>query len=192
MTTIILASASPQRRHLMEQMGLPFKIVPSRAEEETRLTRGVAHLVRHNALLKAREVAGRCDKGLVIGCDTVVYSHKRRLILKPKDLKEARKNLEELMERPHWVYSGLALIDIKTGRTIIAHERTKVFMDTLNRTQIERYHRKVNPLDKAGGFDIEGTGALFIHRIEGCYYNVVGLPLARLTKMLKEFNVDVL
>jgi septum formation protein len=122
----------------------------------------------------------------------VVFSHKKRLILKPKDLKEAKKNLIELMEAPHWVYSGLAIVDIRTSKVLVDYEKTKVFMNFLNSKQITRYHRLVSPLDKAGGFDIEGTGALFIPRIEGCYFNVVGLPLAKLTQMLKEFKIEVL
>lgn len=192
MTKIILASASPQRRNLMKILGLPFEIVPSQAKEQDRLTRGVVHLVKHNALIKAQEVAARVKSGLVIGCDTVVYSHKKRLILKPKDLNEAKKNLMELMEKPHWVYSGIAVIDAKTGKTIVDYEKTRMMMNPLTSQEIDRYHRKVTPLDKAGGFDIEGTGALFIPRIEGCYYNVVGLPLSKLVSILKEFKIKVL
>ena len=192
MKRIILASASPQRHKLLSILGLPFTVVPSKAEEVTTLSKGVAHLVRHNALLKAREVAVRSKSAIVIGSDTVVYSSKKRLILKPKDLAEARKNLKELMAAPHWVYSGVAVIDTDTGKTIVLHEKTKVFMTTLTDQSIERYHKLVSPLDKAGGFDIEGKGAMFIPRIEGCYFNVVGLPLAKLTQMLKAFDIKAL
>jgi septum formation protein len=189
---IVLASASPQRRKLMKILSLPFKVVPSRAQEITKITKGVAHLVEHNALIKAQEVAGRVKDALVIGSDTVVYSSKKRLILKPKNLAEARKNLKELMAAPHYVYSGVAVIDTATGKTIVDHEKTKVFMTTLSDESIKRYHRFVSPLDKAGGFDIEGKGALFIPRIEGCYFNVVGLPIAKLGYILKKFGVEVL
>jgi septum formation protein len=121
-----------------------------------------------------------------------VYASKGRLILKPRDMKEARKNLKELMAHPHWVYSGVAIVDARTGRQEIGYEKTKVFMTKLMDKSIDRYHQLVSPLDKAGGFDIEGKGALFIPRIEGCYFNVVGLPLARLAEMLKKFGVDTL
>src|ERR1700753_197790 len=151
---LVLASASPQRRKIMEILGLPFKVVPSRATEVATLTQGCAHLVKLNARLKAREVAIRLKEGLVIGADTVVLSSKGRLILKPKDLKEAKKNLKELMAHPHWVYSGLVLIDAKTGRTKVEVEKTKVFMTKLSDKSIDRYHQLVSPLDKAGGFDI--------------------------------------
>jgi len=192
MKKLILASASPQRRKLMKILGLPFTVVPSRAQEITRLTRGCGHLVKANALLKAREVAGRLGQGLVIGCDTVVYSGHGRLILKPKNLKEARENLKELMAKPHWVYSGLAVIDAASGRQEVSVEKTKLFMTKLDDRAISRYHKLVSPLDKAGGFDIEGRGALFIPRIEGCYFNVVGLPLAALASMLKKFGIKIL
>ncbi len=192
MTKIILASASPQRRNLIKILDLPFIIVPSKAKEKDFLTKGVIHLVEHNALLKAKDVASRFKLGLVIGCDTVVFSHKKRLILKPKDLKEAKKNLMELMEEPHWVYSGLAVIDARTKKVLVDYEKTKIFMKPLSSREIDRYHAKVSPLDKAGGFDIEGTGALFISRIEGCYFNVVGLPLAKLSEMLRKLNIKVI
>jgi septum formation protein len=192
MKKIVLASASPQRRKLMKILGLPFKVRPSRAQEVTRLTRGCAHLVQANALLKARDVARDLREGLVIGSDTVVYSSQGRLILKPRDLNEAKKNLKELMAAPHWVYSGIAIVDAQTHREAVGWEKTKVFMSKLSDDEITRYHKIVSPLDKAGGFDIEGRGALFIPRIEGCYFNVVGLPLAKLAAMLKQFGVHAL
>lgn len=196
MTKLILASASPQRRKLIKLLGLPFTVMPSKAKEESNLTKGVIYLVKHNALLKAKDVASRIkvsrQAAVVIGCDTVVYSYRKRLILKPKNFQEAKKNLKELMENPHWVYSGLAVIHIPTGKVIVDYEKTKVFMNPLSSQAIDRYHRLVSPLDKAGGFDIEGRGALFIPRIEGCYFNVVGLPLAKLNKMLEQLNVKVL
>lgn len=189
---LILASASPQRRKLMRILGLPFSVHPSRAQEITRITKGCAHLVQVNALRKAREVARAYHEGIVIGSDTVVYLSQNRLVLKPRNKQEAKKNLKELMARPHWVYSGLAVIDARSGRYELGYEKTKVFMSKLTDKQIDRYHNLVCPLDKAGGFDIEGRGALFIPRIEGCYFNVVGLPLAKLVGILKKFGVTIL
>ncbi len=189
---LILASGSPQRRTIMGMLGIPFTIKPSQAKEITTITSTVANLVKANALLKATDVAQHYKSGLIIGSDTVVYSFKKRLILKPKDLKEAKKNLKELMQEPHWVYSGVAVIDAATGKRVVDYDKTKVFMTPLSDKSIEAYHRLVNPLDKAGGFDIDGKGGMFIPRIEGCYYNVVGLPLAKLVKMLHQFGVKVL
>ncbi|MBF0570504.1 MAG: septum formation protein Maf [Candidatus Omnitrophica bacterium] len=192
MKKLILASASPQRRKLMKILGLPFIVRPSRAVEVGHVTKDCAHLVKANALLKALDVARRFQEGLVIGSDTVVYSSKGRLILKPRNMQEAKKNLKELMAKPHWVYSGVAIVDANTGRKEVGWEKTKVFMTKLKDRDIDRYHKLVPPLDKAGGFDIEGKGALFIPRIEGCYFNVVGLPLAKLAEMLRKFGVYAL
>ncbi len=192
MRNLVLASASPQRRKIMEILGFPFSVKPSKAQEITKITKGVACLVKHNALIKAQDAAQHEKDALVIGSDTVVFSSKKRLILKPKDLKEAKKNLKELMAKPHWVYSGVAVIDARTGQTMVDYEKTKVYMTTLTDKSIDTYHQLVSPLDKAGGFDIEGRGAMFIPRIEGCYFNVVGLPLAKLVKMLRKFGVEVL
>ena len=192
MKRIVLASASAQRRNLMQILGLPFEIIPSKAEESSSITKGVAHLVKYNALLKAKDVAASQKNALIIGCDTVVWSGNKRLILKPKNLREAKKNLKELMAKPHWVYSGLVVIDADTGKSAVAVERTKLWMNTLSDKSISTYHALVNPLDKAGGFDIEGKGALFIPRIDGCFYNVVGLPISTLGKLLAKFGVKVL
>jgi septum formation protein len=192
MTKIILASASPQRRKLMRLLKLPFVVKKSRAEEVCRIRTTVADLVKENALIKARDVAGSVrTRALVIGADTVVYA-KGRLVLKPRDLKEAKKNLKELMAAPHWVYTGVAVIDTATGKSLVDYERTRVIMTRLTDREIDRYHKEVPPMDKAGGFDIEGRGGLFIPRIEGCYFNVVGLPVAKLVHMLRHFGVHAL
>ncbi len=188
---LILASASPQRRKLLELTGLPFTVRPSGVEEKCELKGGAAALVKHNALIKARDVAAKVKTGLVIGADTVV-SADGKIIGKPKDLADARRILAVLSRRPQWVYTGVALIDAAGGKTVAGYEKTRIFMDPLTGDEMKSYHRRVPPLDKAGGFDIEGVGGLFIRRIEGCYTNVIGLPMAKLRKMLKKFGVWVL
>jgi septum formation protein len=192
MKKLILASGSPQRRKLMKILGLPFIVRPSRAKESARMTNGCAHLVKTNALLKALDVAGSLLDGIVIGSDTLVLSSDGRLVGKPRNMREAKRNLKELMAGPHWVYSGVAVVDARSGRKELGFEKTKVFMTKISDKEIDRYHKLVSPLDKAGSFDIEGKGALFIGRIEGCYFNVVGLPLAKLAEMLKKFGVNAL
>jgi septum formation protein len=189
---LILASASAQRKNLMKLLRLPFIIKRSNAEEICEIKTNVADLVRENAFIKALDVAEETKRdAIVIGADTVVYA-KGKLVLKPKHLKEAKENLKELMSAPHWVYTGVALIDTTTGKSLVDYEKTKIFMTPLDDKEIDRYHKEVPPMDKAGGFDIEGRGGLFIPRIEGCYFNVVGLPLAKLAQMLKEFGVHAL
>lgn len=192
MKKLILASASVQRKNLMKLLKLPFVVRRSKAVEIDTIRTTVSDLVRENAFIKALDVAEETrEPAIVIGADTVVYA-RGKLVLKPKDLPDAKKHLKLLMEEPHWVYTGVALIDTLTGKSLVEHERTRVFMNVLDDAEIDRYHREVPPMDKAGGFDIEGRGGLFIPRIEGCYFNVVGLPLARLAAMLKKFGVHAL
>lgn len=192
MPKIILASQSPQRKKLLQTTGVAFTTRPSGVEELERITSSCAALVKENALRKARDIAGKSRTGIVIGSDTVVYLGGKKIVLKPKDLAEAKRHLKQLTARPQWVYSGLALVDAATGREMADYEKTKVYMQKLSEAEIDRYHAKVPPMDKAGGFDIEGLGSLFIHRIEGCYTNVIGLPMAKLRVMLKKWGVSLL
>ncbi|MBI5415662.1 MAG: septum formation protein Maf [Candidatus Omnitrophica bacterium] len=191
MKKIILASKSPQRRKLLKFLGLRFSVQPSHAAESAKIKTTCAALVKENALLKAREVAGRLKKGIVIGADTLVYTGKE-IIGKPRHLKDARRILKVLFSRPQWVYTGVAVIDAASGKTLVDYEKTRVFMIPLTDKEIAQYHRRVNPFDKAGGFQIEGWGSIFIHRIEGCYSNVIGLPMAKLAGMLKKVGVSIL
>ena len=192
MTKIILASASPQRKKLLKHLGLKFSICPSRVAEILEIQTTCADLVMKNALLKANDVASRKKEGIVIGADSLVYPGKKKIIGKPRDLREAKENLKMLFHRPCWVYTGVAIIDGQTKKEMIDYEKTKIYMSPLTDGEIDRYHSHVSPLDKAGGFDIEGRGSIFIRRIEGCYFNVIGLPLSKLCLMLKQFGVSVL
>lgn len=190
MKKIILASASPQRKKILQHIGLKFSVRPSRAAEEKEIRTTKADLVMRNALSKAQDVSARLKEGLVIGADTLVFTGQGQLIGKPRDLKQAKQHLKMLFHSPSWVYTGVAVIDSQSQKKLIDYEKTKVFMSPLSDKEIDRYHSHVPPLDKAGGFDIEGKGSVFIRRIEGCYFNVIGLPLAKLSSMLKRFGVS--
>lgn len=190
MRKIILASRSKARQKLLRQIGLRFTAVKADIREEHRLTKGPKELVITNALKKAREVAQRFASGVVIGADTVVLAG-GKIIGKPKNLSEAFKTLKLLSRKPQLVYTGLAVIDIDNKKVFTDYEETKIYMCRVRDEQIRNYFKKVSPLDKAGSFDIQGLGGIFIDRIEGCFYNVVGLPLAKLAKMLKKVGIDV-
>ncbi len=189
---IILASASPQRKKLLQLLGVRFTVRPSRAEEVKEIRTTCSSLVKENALRKAEDIASRIKKGVIIGADTVVSIGPKSIVGKPRDLRDARRILKILFSRPQWVYTGIAVIDVQTGQRIVDYEKTKVFMLPLTNKEISHYHARVNPFDKAGGFDIEGWGSIFIHRIEGCYSNVIGLPMAKLAQMLKKVGVSIL
>lgn len=192
MKPIILASRSPQRKKLLKLLGLKFSVRPSKVKELKKITSTCAALVKQNALLKAEDVAQRTNRGIIIGSDTLVYVGNKTIIGKPKNLKDARRILRILFSKPQWIYTGVAVIDVESQKKIVDYEKTKVHMLTLSKKEIDRYHKKVKPFDKAGGFDIEGWGSIFIHRIEGCYSNVIGLPMAKLSQMLKKVGVSVL
>lgn len=165
--------------------------MPSHAKEHKGLDTHPAQTVKSNALLKAREIARRLKSGIVIGCDTLVWQN-GEVFGKPKDLKDARAMLKKLSSKPHRLYTGIAVIDAKRHKEVVAVEETKIFMEELNDREISNYFKKVSPLDKAGGFDIQGLGSLFIKRIEGCYFNVVGLPVSKLFSCLKKIGVQLL
>ncbi|MFH1363361.1 MAG: Maf family protein [Candidatus Omnitrophota bacterium] len=190
MTKIILASGSEARLKLLNSFGLKVILKPQKIKESRCLKNGPAQSVVNNALLKAKTAAKKLKAGLVIGADTIVLAG-NRLIGKPKDLSDACKTIRLLSRKPHWVYSGIAVIDLDSGKTHTAWDKTKVYMSSLDEAQIKKYCRKFSPLDKAGSFDIQGPGGLLVERIEGCFYNVVGLPLVKLARILRKSGVDL-
>ena len=135
-------------------------------------------------------MADRYESGVVIAADTVVLAGKK-LITKPGNVKDAIRTLKKLSRAPQWVYTGLAVIDIDNNETHTACEKTKIYMHRLSNKMIKAYFKMVSPMDKAGSFDIEGRGAMFISRVEGCFYNVVGLPMAKLAQILTKIGVDI-
>lgn len=191
MKPIYLASDSKARKKLLETSGLKFKVISSGAVEKTRPGKSSpVALVKANAREKAFAAAQKISRGLIIAADTVI-SDGRSVFGKPRDLIHARRMLKKLSSKPQWIYTGVCLLDKETGKSLVSVEKTKIFMDPLTDAQISEYFRQANPLDKAGSFDIQGKGAFFIRRVEGCYYNVVGLPLRALYRMLKAFDVRI-
>ncbi len=193
MEKIYLASKSKARKKLLEKFGLKFKVLPATVKEKSR--RGnlsYSQLVQNNARQKAEAAAARVAGGIIIAADTICVQD-GKIFGKPKDLPGARRMLKKLSSKPQWLYTGLAVIHKTPGkqRRILGCEKTKVYMDKLSGKQIDRYFKQVSPLDKAGSFDIQGQGAFFIKRIEGCFYNVVGLPLRKLYLMLEKLDLKL-
>ncbi len=191
MKHLILASGSPHRKKLLKLLGVKFIVRPSKIKEDKNITTTCADFVKQNALRKAQDVAKHVSSGIVIGADTIVYLGQKRIIGKPRNLAHAKRTLKMICRLPQWVYTGLALVDARTKKTVVDYEKTKIVMNHLSDAEIERYYSHVSPLDKAGGFDIQGKGGLLIKRIEGCYFNVIGLPLSKLAAMLKKFGVII-
>lgn len=188
---LILASASPRRKQLLSQLGLDFTVEPSNDDENIRANLPPEITVVTLAEAKAANVARRHNEGLVLGADTIVVID--GLILgKPRDAGHAREMLSRLSGRWHAVYTGLALIDAETGRLIKDVEESRVKFKNLSKGEIENYINTGEPLDKAGAYGIQGKGALLVEKIEGCYYNIVGLPLFKLNTLLLEFGIKIL
>jgi MAF protein len=186
---IYLASASKPRKKLFQLFGLKFRVLPANVEElEKSGQLSFPGLVKHNALKKARSAAGRVKTGVVVAADTICVQG-NKIFGKPRDLNDARVMLKALSQKPQWLYTGVAVIDKDRKRTEVGFEKTKVYMDKLSDPEISAYFKQVSPLDMAGSFDIQGKGAFFIRRIEGCFYNVVGLPVYKLYRMFRKMGI---
>lgn len=192
MRRVILASASPRRRELLEQIGIEFEIMISNKEERYEST-VPREIVKELALMKAENVAEELGKEAlreirVIGADTVVVCD-NKILGKPADEADAFRMLRSLQGRTHQVYTGVAILDFDeySGKRIVNHaEKTDVYVHEMNEEEIRSYIATGEPMDKAGGYGIQGKFAMYIDRIEGDYYNVVGLPVAYLYQQLKK------
>ncbi|NHN30098.1 Maf family protein [Paenibacillus agricola] len=194
--TLILASSSPRRQELIQTFGLPYEIKVSDVNEDTEPGMSPADIVEQLSGRKAGAVyemykAEQREHGIVIGSDTIVVLGDV-VLGKPKDREDAARMLDALQGNVHHVFSGISCIDLTTGRELRAHCRTAVYMKALTSSQIERYIATGEPLDKAGAYGIQGIGATMISRIEGDYFNVVGLPLCLLSEILEQMEVVVL
>lgn len=190
LSLIILASASPRRRELLQQIGCKFRIIPSSAEENNTALVPPEQLVMQNALLKAADVALQAEiNDLVIGADTVVV-FQNKVFGKPVDVKDAKRMLSSLAGHTHTVYTGVALI--KGNAHLCDFEKTDVRISNLTSTEIEKYVATGEPMDKAGAYAIQGISAVFIEEIQGCYTNVVGLPLNKLMNLCKKVGISLL
>lgn len=187
---IILASQSPRRKSLLKQMGLDFRVIPSAVSEEIDESDPIK-MVQKLAQAKAQEVALLQKEGLVIGADTIVVFDKQ-ILGKPEDEEDAFHMLSTLSGKEHQVITGVAVIEAATGKVIVAAEKTKVLFEKLTEDTIANYIATKEPMDKAGAYAIQGLGGVLVKRIEGCYFNVVGLPIGKLVQMLREFNIHVL
>ena len=188
---VILASNSPRRRELLRQIGIVFTSDPADVDESILPGEGAAAYAVRVALDKARVAAARAGNGTVIAADTIVVLGDA-ILGKPADARDAERMLGMLSGRMHRVISGLAIVDAKTGRTRTGSASTSVWFRDLTPGEIRSYVLTGEPLDKAGAYGIQEKGALLVEKIEGCYFNVVGLPLSLLRSMLREYGVNLL
>lgn len=186
---IILGSASPRRREIMGYFSLPFIQVPSNFDEESIEYQGdPAAYATTLSQKKAAVLAEGYSKEIILTADSVVFCD-GRLYNKPANEKEAFRYLEELGGRWHSVYTGITVR--KGSQTYSAHEETRLLFHKLTPEQIQKFHRHCYFLDKAGGYAIEKSGNLIVSRIEGCYYNVLGLPINTTRNLLLNVGIDL-
>jgi septum formation protein len=188
---IYLASKSPRRAALLKQMGFSFQILDGDVPEKDVPADDPVKHVLELSKRKAKAAASRIQDGIVVGADTVVYLN-GVILGKPKDKDEAKTMLMMLSGMTHEVFTGFTII-ASDGRQVSDHERTSVTFRKLESWEVEDYVATGSPLDKAGAYGIQDRSGLFVDRIEGCFYNVVGFPLTKFYKALKELlDVDTL
>lgn len=192
MREILLASASPRRRELLAQAGIPFQVRPSQAEENI-TTEDPGKAVEELSLIKCRDIYQQSQGDvLVIGADTVVAA-RGQILGKPVSPKDAANMLEKLQGRTHEVYTGVTIMirEKETEKIRTFHEKTEVTFYPMTEAEIRNYVSTQEPMDKAGAYGIQGKSAVFVKGINGDYNNVVGLPLARLYQELKNMGIEI-
>lgn len=191
MKKIILASSSPRRSDLLKQIGLEFEVDPSDYEEDMSLKMNPKELVEFLSLGKAKDVAGRHKDSIIISADTIVAVDDE-IFGKPKTPERAKYMLQKLSDRAHSVITGFTIIDTETDKQISKSVETKVYFKNIPEEEIDAYIASGEPLDKGGSYAIQGIAALFVEKIEGDYFNIVGLPILALFTELKNFGVKIL
>lgn len=189
---IILASKSPRRQELLKRLVDEFEVLVSEFDEESVTFNGNPRdYVKELSIGKAQAVARSVSKSsLIIAADTIVVLNDE-VLGKPKSEKHAFDMLSRLSGKTHYVYSGVTIMSTDTKEIYSEVVSTEVKFSNLTKEQIENYISSKEPMDKAGAYGIQGLGAIFVEEIKGCYYNVVGLPLNKLNKMLIEVNVGM-
>lgn len=190
---VILASKSPRRHEILQKLVEDFKVVESNFDESTINFNGdVEEYVKDLSRNKAIEVSKEINEpSIVIAADTVVFQD-GKVLEKPKCEDDAFSMLSSLSGNTHKVYSGICLINTEDGTVISDYDCTEVRFSDLTPRQIRNYINSGEPMDKAGAYGIQGLGGAFVEGINGCYYNVMGLPLNKLYKALEKYNITIL
>ncbi len=191
MKTIILASASPRRKEILEKTGLKFKVYESDYEENMEIGLKPHELAICHSIGKAMAIARKYKNALIISADTIVVL-KNRVFGKPRDKENAREMLKALSGKAHTVITGYTIMNAETGKKLSRAVESKVLFKRLNEDEIEAYIKSGEPLDKAGAYGVQGLGAVIVKRIEGDFFNVMGLPLNSVVESLKTFGIKVL
>jgi len=191
MKKIILASSSPRRLEILRQIGLRFEVKAHEVDETIPAGMQPHQAACELAFRKAWGTAQLEPGAIVIGADTIVV-HENLILGKPLDQSDAVETLRSLSGSDHLVITGFCVIETATGKVVKANETTRVFFRQLTDAEINAYAESGEPMDKAGSYAIQGLGAVLVEKIDGCYFNVVGLPISQLSQVLKDFGVNIL
>ena len=188
MPSLVLASSSPRRAALLRESGFEFDVAPPRVAEKFDAALTLRELTLWNAIRKGMSMAQTRPDAVVLAADTLV-ALKNEIIGKPADLDQATDVLQRLSGRTHEVCSAVLIYHQTSGRLVVFHEVSRVRFHRLNRAMIKKYFARVDPLDKAGAYAAQGSGAEIIANIEGSYTNVVGLPMEKTIPALAKFGI---
>ena len=183
MTNLVLASQSPRRKELLAILGVPFSVMPSSIAEVPAAGETPEEFVVRVAREKGMEVASRVSRSVILSADTVVTLD-GEILGKPGSTQDAVRMLQKLSGRDHWVYTAVTMVNQPKKETLEGMERTRVWFNPLTDAQILDYIRRENVLDKAGAYAIQGYAGVYIPKIEGNYFNVMGLPLPLVQELL--------
>lgn len=191
MRRIILASKSPRRKQLLESIKLNFEVVVSEFNEETVKEKNPQRLVEDVSRQKAKVVAEKNKNAIIIAADTIVVLD-REIIGKPISVKNAKEILQKLSNSKHLVITGFTVLDSKTKKSVTKSVISKVFFKNLTKKEINAYIKTGEPMDKAGAYGVQDRAGAFIEKIEGDFFNVVGLPIFSVCKTLLEFDINII
>lgn len=191
MKKLLLASSSPRRRQLLEQIGLSFEVYASNIEEIMKQGLSSRKQVEHLSQQKAEAVAQKFDNAIILAADTMV-SFKDEMIGKPKDAEDAKKMLRKFSGTVHSIVTGFTIIDTETNKRITNSTETKIWFREMTDEEIEKFIEREKPFDKAGAYAIHELASVFIEKIEGDFFGGVGLSVFQVAKELKEFGIEVL
>ncbi len=191
MRQIILASSSPRRKELLQMIGLSCKVIAPKIDEKRNPRLKIRSQVEAISQKKAQAIADKQSDAIIIAADTLVEIQ-GEILGKPTDRDDALRMLHKLNGKTHTVCTGFTIIDTSSKKQSTKSEETKVTMRKVTEREMMQYLQKDKPFDKAGGYAIQGIGAVLFERIEGDFFNIVGLPLTSLVTELKRFKLDVL
>ena len=190
MTPIVLASSSPRRIELMSWLDVPFEAISPDVNEQAIRHSSPAKLTELLAEAKAEALRESSPNSIIIGCDTVI-SFQGEILEKPRSVAHTREMLRLQRGNSSEIYSSICLINTATGRKAVTTKKTLFTMTSLTDSQIDQYAAAGSGLDKAGGFGIQDENGLFIKSIDGCYTNVVGLPLCEVSEILRQMSISI-